>query len=146
MQDLGTLGAGNDAFATFVNDRGQVAGYAYTNTTPNPANYLCAQLQFGVGVPTVDPFSWENGTMIDVGTLGGVCGYATGLNNRGQVIGDSDLELVTKPTPAPSVRSLQFRVKSRTSFIGHPSAILLRQISREGVFQQPRLVTTVRHR
>jgi probable HAF family extracellular repeat protein len=91
MQDLGTLGTGNDAFAQFVNDRGQVAGYAYTNTTPNPANNLCGLLQFGLGVPTVDPFFWENGTMIDVGTLGGVCGYATDLNNLGQVIGVSDL-------------------------------------------------------
>jgi probable HAF family extracellular repeat protein len=91
MQDLGTLGTGNDAFATYVNDRGQVAGYAYTNTTPNPANNLCGLLQFGLGVPTVDPFFWENGTMIDVGTLGGVCGYATDLNNLGQVIGVSDL-------------------------------------------------------
>jgi probable HAF family extracellular repeat protein len=91
MQDLGTLGTGNDAFATFVNVRGQVAGYAYTNTTPNPANNLCGLLQFGLGVPTVDPFFWENGTMIDVGTLGGVCGYATDLNNLGQVIGNSDL-------------------------------------------------------
>jgi probable HAF family extracellular repeat protein len=91
MQDLGTLGAGNDAFANYVNDRGQVAGYAYTNTTPNPANNLCGQLQFGLGVPTVDPFFWENGTITDVGTLGGVCGYATDLNNRGQVIGNSDL-------------------------------------------------------
>jgi probable HAF family extracellular repeat protein len=91
MQDLGTLGTGNDAFATYVNDRGQVAGYAYTNTTPNPADFLCGQLQFGLGVPTVDPFFWENGTMTDIGTLGGVCSYATGLNNRGQVIGDSDL-------------------------------------------------------
>jgi probable HAF family extracellular repeat protein len=91
MQDLGTLGTGNDAFATFVNDRGQVAGYAYTNTTPNPVNNLCGQLQFGLGVPTVDPFFWENGTITDIGTLGGVCGYAMGLNNRGQVIGDSDV-------------------------------------------------------
>jgi len=91
MQDLGTLGTGNDAFATYVNDRGQVAGYAYTNTTPNPANNLCGLLQFGLGVPTVDPFFWENGAMIDVGTLGGVCGYATDLNNLGQVIGVSDL-------------------------------------------------------
>jgi probable HAF family extracellular repeat protein len=59
--------------------------------TPNPVNNLCGQLQLGVGVPTVDPFFWENDRMIDVGTLGGVCGYATGLNNQGQVIGDSNL-------------------------------------------------------
>jgi probable HAF family extracellular repeat protein len=90
MQDLGTLGTGNDAIAQYVNDHGQVAGYAYTNTTPNPLNSLCAQL-FVQGVPTVDPFFWENGTMIDVGTLGGVCGFATDLNNRGQVVGVSDL-------------------------------------------------------
>jgi probable HAF family extracellular repeat protein len=90
MQDLGSLGTGNDAFAQYVNDRGQVAGYAYTNTTSNPLSNLCAQLPVA-GVPTVDPFFWENGTMTDVGTLGGVCGFATGLNNRGQVVGVSDL-------------------------------------------------------
>src|ERR1035437_2104179 len=33
--------------------------------------------------------------------------------------------------------------KSRKSFVGHPDAILFLRISREGVFQQPRLVTTV---
>jgi probable HAF family extracellular repeat protein len=29
--------------------------------------------------------------MIDVGTLGGTCGFTTGLNNRGQVVGTSSL-------------------------------------------------------
>jgi probable HAF family extracellular repeat protein len=88
MQDLGTLGTGNDAFAQYVNDRGQVAGQAYTNTTPNSVStFWC-----GNNVPTTDPFSWEKDTgMIDIGTLGGTCGLALGLNNRGQVIGDSDL-------------------------------------------------------
>jgi probable HAF family extracellular repeat protein len=84
MQDLGTLGTGNDAFTQYVNDRGQVAGFAYTNTTPN-STASCGN------IPTQDPFWWENGTMTDIGTLGGVCGFANGLNNRGQVIGVSDL-------------------------------------------------------
>jgi hypothetical protein len=31
--------------------------------------------------------------------------------------------------------------KLKKSFVGHPSAILFLRISREGVFQQPRLVS-----
>jgi probable HAF family extracellular repeat protein len=85
MRDLGTLGTGNDAFASYVNDRGQVAGQAYTNTTPNSENtYWC-----GNKVPTTDPFFWDGTKMWDIGTLGGDCGVALGLNNNGQVMGVS---------------------------------------------------------
>jgi len=81
MQDLGTLG-GPDAQPSFVNDRGQVIGLSYTNWTPNPTTNL----------PTADPFLWtKDGGMIDLGTLGGVFGTASLLNNRGQVVGTSSL-------------------------------------------------------
>jgi probable HAF family extracellular repeat protein len=81
MQDLGALGTGNDASAFMINDRGQITGVSYTNSTPNPFTTL----------PTVDPFFWENGVMVDLGSFGGEFGQPTFLNNRGQVIGGSSV-------------------------------------------------------
>jgi probable HAF family extracellular repeat protein len=80
IQDLGTLG-GNDAVAVIANDRGQVAGLSYTNSIPNPVT----------GLPTLDPFIWEKGTMTDLGTLGGTAGWPWFLNDSGQVVGQSNL-------------------------------------------------------
>jgi probable HAF family extracellular repeat protein len=81
MHDLGTLGDGLDSFAQFVNQHGQAAGVSFTNSIVNPET----------GIPTVDPFFWENGQMVDVGTLGGVFAVLSGLNNNGQVTGTSDV-------------------------------------------------------
>jgi probable HAF family extracellular repeat protein len=80
LRDLGTLG-GTDSCATLINDRGLVAGHSFTNSTPNPVT----------GIPTDDPFVWENGVMTDLGSLGGTLGHPSGINRRGQVCGDSNL-------------------------------------------------------
>ena len=80
IEDLGTLG-GPASFAIYVNERGQVAGLSYTNSVPNPAT----------GMPTVAPFIWENGQMTNLGSFGGTNAATAGLNNRGQVVGTSDL-------------------------------------------------------
>jgi probable HAF family extracellular repeat protein len=81
MTDLGTLG-GPDALAGYVNERGQIAGQSYTSSSfSNNCNFPL----------TTAPFLWQNGKMIDLGTLGGTCGYTNWLNQRGQVVGNSNL-------------------------------------------------------
>jgi probable HAF family extracellular repeat protein len=77
IKDLGTLG-GPDSVAWQINERGQIAGQSYVNSIPNATT----------GVPTIDPFFiGEDGKMVDLGSLGGTVSWATGLNNRGEVIG-----------------------------------------------------------
>ncbi len=85
MKDLGTLGGASAGLVTFkgnveINDRGDVTACSYTNSTVNPTT----------GFPTVDPFLWRQGKMIDLGTLGGTSGCSIALNNRGEVVGYSD--------------------------------------------------------
>jgi probable HAF family extracellular repeat protein len=79
-QDLGTLG-GPDAVAFNVNERGQISGCSYTDSTPNPST----------GVPTLEPFIWEHNEMRSLGSLGGTSGCVTDLNNKGQGAGTSNL-------------------------------------------------------
>ena len=79
-QTLGTLG-GPDSCALWINEKGQAAGHSLTNAVINPVT----------GFPTVDPFIWDHSRMLDLGTLGGTLGLANKLNNRGQVVGQSNL-------------------------------------------------------
>lgn len=80
MQDLGTLG-GPDSQAFYINQRGEIAGLSTTNSIPNETT----------GIPSVDPFVWKSGHMIDLGTLGGTFGAPGAINNRGEVAGFSNL-------------------------------------------------------
>lgn len=81
MRDLGTLGTGNDAWAFFINRHGQITGVSYTNTTPNSTT----------GFPTIDPFFWDGKKMTDLGTLGGTFSLPNAMNDRGEIVGQSNL-------------------------------------------------------
>ena len=65
--DLGGLANTKFADVTHINDSGQVVGIS--------ANHA---------------FLWENGVMIDLGTLGGDFSLANGINDLGQVVGESN--------------------------------------------------------
>ncbi len=80
MRNLGTLG-GPESCAKYINQRGQVTGMSYTSYTPNA----------GTGIPAFEPFIWTNGRMIGLGGLGGTQGFASGINDQGQVAGESYL-------------------------------------------------------
>jgi probable HAF family extracellular repeat protein len=80
ISDLGTLG-GPDATESAQNNRGEIAGTSDTSDQPSATT----------SAPPQAPFLWKNGQMINLGTLGGHSGQANWLNNRGEVVGQSDL-------------------------------------------------------
>jgi probable HAF family extracellular repeat protein len=70
--DLGLLPGGAFAEASAVNDRGQIVGWGGTATGESQA------------------ILWDEGQIIDLGTLGGSMSRAWGINNRGQIVGESE--------------------------------------------------------
>lgn len=72
LVDLGTLPGGTWSIAQGINDRGQVVGYGDT-----------------AGGET-HGFLYAEGTMTDLGTLGGRTSSAQDINASGQIVGNSD--------------------------------------------------------
>jgi probable HAF family extracellular repeat protein len=71
--DLGTLGEQfTTSEARAVNQRGQIVGDSFL-----------------AGLGPEHAFLWSNGSMRDLGTLGGLTSDATDINDRGQVVGVS---------------------------------------------------------
>jgi probable HAF family extracellular repeat protein len=111
LTDLGTLGGPNSSVVWPVkNVRGIVAGIAQT-AEPDPLGEAWSCSAFfpaatGRGLRCLG-FVWQDGAMRPLPTLGGTHGFATGANNRGQVVGWAE-NTVHDPTCVPP-QQLQFR-------------------------------------
>ena len=83
LLDIGTLGGPDAGTGPGCNNQrpGVIVGWSYTSFTPNETT----------GIPTQDPFLWDNGEMTDLGNLGGTASAGQCANNRGDVIGLSNL-------------------------------------------------------
>jgi len=88
VKELPTAAGDREGVALSANDHGQVVG-ASGSCAPFNSNSLLNLLP-------VHALLWENGSVVDLGNLGGSTGKAQGnlafdINNRGQVVGLSDL-------------------------------------------------------
>jgi len=84
IKELPTYGGDPDGFAIAINDRGQAAGASGVCSTFNVIN--------GLYLSPVHALFWDHGKVTNLGSLGGNFGnQAHGMNNRGQVVGTSDL-------------------------------------------------------
>ena len=103
ISDLGTLG-GNHSGAGWINDRGQVVGFAL-NKIPDPYSFF----DFGVlgssnGTQTRAFLRRDGQKMQDLGTLGGPDAFAVFVNQPGQVAGQSYTSSILNPaTGVPPV-------------------------------------------
>jgi probable HAF family extracellular repeat protein len=108
--DLGTLGGPNSSVTWNVkNNRGLIVGIAQT-ATPDPLGEYWSSAAFYPGPYNIGyinlGFVWGKGQMRALPTLGGNNGFATGANNRGQVVGWAE-NTVHDPTCVPP-QVLQF--------------------------------------
>jgi probable HAF family extracellular repeat protein len=91
MIDLGTLG-GDQSYAHAINNRDQVVGWAL-NAVPTSAR-IWWEYPYPFGTQQRAAL-WENGSVQDLGDLGGPCGWGIGINDAGQIIGQSLTAIAT---------------------------------------------------
>ena len=106
--DLGTLGGPNSNSAwPGINSKGMVVGIAET-AEPGGENWSCRFFFPSATGNQCLGFVWESGVMTEIPTWpGGVNGFATEVNNRGQVVGWAEHGVEDSTCNPPVV--LQFR-------------------------------------
>jgi len=107
--DLGTLGGPNSGVIRPVkNDRGMISGIAETDgADPLGERWSCSAFFPSRTGKTCRGVVWERGAIRALPTLGGSNGFATGSNNRRQVVGWTGTTMQDPTCVPPQV--LQFR-------------------------------------
>ena len=95
--DLGTLGGPNSTAFFPLNDKGEVSAFS---DTPNPDPYGEDFCGFGTHLICL-PFVWQNGLKTPLATLGGNNAIANEINNRGQVGGVAETNILDPTCAAP---------------------------------------------
>jgi probable HAF family extracellular repeat protein len=113
ITNLETLGGPSSAVPWLgLNDAGVVAGISHTNREdPLGEDWACELVGF---LPqTTDlicsGFVWENGRMRELPTLGGNHGFATGVDNKGRVVGWAETAVHDRTCSESSAQKLGFR-------------------------------------
>ena len=90
--DLGTSGGPNSNVAwPNHSTRGEIVGISETaESDPLGEAWSCSAFFLGPDGYICRGFTWKNGKMTKLPTLGGLNGYAAGVNNEGQVVGWSE--------------------------------------------------------
>jgi probable HAF family extracellular repeat protein len=103
LTDLGTLGGPNSYFNdTVKNTRGELAGVSQVSKTDPNLEDFCQESFFN-GKYLCQGFSWKNGVMTPLAPLGGNNSFATGVNNRGQVVGGAETSTQDSSCSPPQV-------------------------------------------
>jgi probable HAF family extracellular repeat protein len=122
--DLGTLGGPNSNIAwPNHSNRGEVVGISET-AEKDPLNeaWSCSAFFFGPDGYVCRGFTWQNGQMTKLPTLGGINGYAAGVNNAGQVVGWSETSF-HDPTCVTGTEVLQFLATLWAPGTNQPTAL-----------------------
>jgi probable HAF family extracellular repeat protein len=113
ITNLETLGGPSSAVPWLgLNDAGTVAGISHTDREdPLDEDWACELVGF---LPqTTDlicsGFVWENGRLRELPTLGGNHGFATGVNNKGHVVGWAETPVHDRTCSESSAQKLRFR-------------------------------------
>jgi probable HAF family extracellular repeat protein len=95
LTDLGTLGGpdSNVAEGPMLNVIGEVVGFSDTSAADPNGEDFCG---FGTNLVCLS-FVWEKGAIAPLPTLGGNNAVASGVNNRGEIVGQSETSTSNDP-------------------------------------------------